>query len=1192
VTLCALVAFIALQGSASFGQMPPAGPMPWPGAANPPPPGVGSPQPPLAPGPVSALPPPLVAGPAVPQEEVVAEVRIVGNRTVSLDKILPKIRTRAGRPYIEEQVAQDVRDLFKMGVFVGVKTLIQHVPTGVIVTFQMAERPLLQEVIIVGNDTFLTSALRKEADLKAGDAADPFAVESGRRKIEDYYKSKGFSKVRVTVMEGNKAGDLRAIFIVDEGPKQKVFWVNFVGNTFVSSARLKKIIDTSPPWFYLFSGEVDRKQIDEDVKKLEAYYRDFGYFYAKVGRELEFNEKQNWLTVTFVIVEGPRYQVQNIVFLGNQKIDTTRLAAKIKLQAGQFFDKNQQNLDLQKIRDEYGGQGYVFSKIEAEERMWDQPGKMDVVYNIVEGARYRVGRINIEIKGDNPHTQIMTVLNRLSFKPGDIVDTREFAASERRLKAAQLYKVEPQKGVEPKIVYSPPNSEVTADAGQRRTTYYRVPGGEAPLPPDERYLDLGIAADSLQGESNLVNARYAAAAYPQPVFPNRTFQTATYANQAAAGQTYAQPPGQPQPPQTYDRIPASNAPNGPWPQPQPQQWQNWAPAASGYGLPYGGQPPQNGNPAAAQTPQWRTTNYRAPGDGYADSDGAMPPSVPQNAQFPQPVYPQPTYQGQTYQPTYPNQVSGPPYLPPPQPQAASNVVPMQAGYQPGDAGPQWQPQQQPPQGYPGQQPPAYYYNPQPAPAQYANPPAGPPTNYYPPNGGAPAAPPSGYAANSGYAGPPSNPGYPQYAAPNPNPNYGPPPGNSAYGNPGPPANAGPPGGQGIYSPSGPAAQPGPQAAAAGDLYNNPIPSVVPSATGDPLVDLPIRISPEETQTGRLMFGVGVNSDAGLVGNITVDEQNFDWRQFPTSWDDIVNGRAFRGAGEKFRLELVPGTQVQRYSVSFTEPYLNDRPVSLGLSGYYYERIYPEWTETRVGGGVTLGYQFTHDLTGSIKFLGQNVDIKNPEYPVPSLEDVVGHNPLFTTSVALQHDTRDSPFLATEGHLFSATFDETVGAFQYPRAMLEWSQFFRIFERADRSGKHVLSLSMKGGYTGPDTPIFERYYDGGFSSIRGFAFRGVTPRDPVYHMGEGGDFTMTATAQYLFPITADDMLKGVMFIDAGTVEPTISDWVDKVRVAPGLGLRISIPAMGPAPIALDFAIPIVQQNGDQQQIFSFFIGYFH
>ena len=163
-------------------------------------------------------------------------IRIEGIVTVSRDKILQKIHTRIGRAYDKPQVLQDVRELFKMGVFVNVEFLTQPAPGGLIVIFRVVERPLFKEVIIVGNDTFQTKALRKEAELKPGDAADPFAVENGRRKIEEYYQKKGYSKVRVTVLEGNKPGDRRVVYFVDEGPRQRIFWVNFVGNHFISSA--------------------------------------------------------------------------------------------------------------------------------------------------------------------------------------------------------------------------------------------------------------------------------------------------------------------------------------------------------------------------------------------------------------------------------------------------------------------------------------------------------------------------------------------------------------------------------------------------------------------------------------------------------------------------------------------------------------------------------------------------------------------------------------------------------------------------------------------------------------------------------------------------------------------------------------------------------------------------------------------
>jgi outer membrane protein insertion porin family len=69
-----------------------------------------------------------------------------------------------------------------------------------------------------------------------------------------------------------------------------------------------------------------------------------------------------------------------------------------------------------------------------------------------------------------------------------------------------------------------------------------------------------------------------------------------------------------------------------------------------------------------------------------------------------------------------------------------------------------------------------------------------------------------------------------------------------------------------------------------------------------------------------------------------------------------------------------------------------------------------------------------------------------------------------------------------------------------------------------------------------------------------------------------------------------MVRGVVFCDTGAVQPTIDNWQDRYRVAPGFGLRITIPAMGPAPIALDFAFPIVSEKGDREQVFSFFIGF--
>lgn len=351
----------------------------------------------------------------------------------------------------------------------------------------------------------------------------------------------------------------------------------------------------------------------------------------------------------------------------------------------------------------------------------------------------------------------------------------------------------------------------------------------------------------------------------------------------------------------------------------------------------------------------------------------------------------------------------------------------------------------------------------------------------------------------------------------------------------------------------------------------------------------IEVILRETQTGRFMFGVGVNSNAGLVGNIVVDERNFDYRRIPGSWDEWTSGNAFRGAGQGFRMEAMPGTQVQRYMVSFTEPYLFNTPISLRLSAFYFDRNYYDWNESRYGGKIEYGYRLTPDLSATLALRAENVDIHDPRVTgVPPLDDAVGNHDLFGARFSLTHDTRDNAFTPSSGYYAQASFEQVFGSFDYPQGEIDLRRYFLLNERADGSGRHTLGASFKVGVSGSQTPIFENYFAGGFSTLRGFDFRGASP--VLGGVIVGGRFQFLGSVEYMFPITADDMIKGVVFCDYGTVERDLTIHEEDFRVALGAGLRINVPAMGPAPIALDFASPIARADTDNIQIFSFFIGF--
>ncbi len=1078
------------------GQYPPAGTLPPPASAPAgPPPGYAAPPGnfvPAASGPIVG--PPIAPQPVIPRvtprpgEMVVVKVLISGVTQINRKKI-PRLKTREGEIYDPQIVEDDVKAMMKSKLFVDVNPKTQSVPGGIIVIFQVFERPTIHSIIFVGNEGVLSSTLLKTSELEVSQGMDPYAIKEARDKIEVYYKEHGWDRPRVTVFEGDKPGDHNVVFLIDEGRAEKIWYTRFIGNTFVSGARLRTQIDTSRPILYIFKGDADRKKVDEDCEKLTAYYRSFGFFQAKVGRYLEEDVKQKWLTVTFVINEGPRYQVRNVMFNGNRKMGEDALAKDLKLHGNQPFNQGAMTRDLGTIRDLYGGQGYVFADIQADPRFLDEPAKLDLIYNIKEGSRYRVGKITVNIQGDGTHTHDRVVLDRLSLRPGDILDTRKLRSDERRLKASQVFATDPTKA--PKITFSPLKG---SEDGEK----------EIAEKPDSRRHGSHNGSDSGSGDSNV----YRGQSPDDDVVDVDLTIDATLAEQPAAQGSAEQPTAQ-----------------GPSAEPQAVNADGWS---TRYIIPRPGarlQTEVNGQPTTDNGQPVAPFNRQSWFHSHAHGSEPI-------------IRCQAPFGGQPVQPAGPDSSAQIPYTP-----QQVNIQPQPA------AGYQSYPAQPAPVAYPSNPP----YNGA-APGQVVYGSNGQPINQQP-NGV--AAPPA-YPPNGAPAAAPVQPTYTWNQPGRYQSNY--------YQVPG--AGVAP----GQVPPGGPI-----------QVFND---GPAPYAVVEPW--LPVDVFANETQTGKLMVGVGVNSDAGLIGNITVDEQNFDITRWPNSWEDFRDGTAFRGAGERFRIEAAPGTEVQRYVISFGEPYLFDTPVSFTTSASYFTRIYNNWNEDRVGGRVGLGYYFTPDLSGSVGLKAENIRISSPTVPTPpALEEVLGHNEAYGFNVGLAHDTRDNAFMPTQGHLWRLGYEQTYGSFEYPQFTVEARQYFKLAERPDGSGRQVLGIGNLTGFAGSDTPIYDRYFGGGFSTLRGFVFRGASPLDEGVQVG--GDFEFFNTIEYNFPITADDVLRMVTFVDFGTVEPSAEIKWDDFRIAPGVGLRISIPMLGPAPIALDFAVPLHHMHGDQEEIFSFFVG---
>jgi outer membrane protein insertion porin family len=369
------------------------------------------------------------------------------------------------------------------------------------------------------------------------------------------------------------------------------------------------------------------------------------------------------------------------------------------------------------------------------------------------------------------------------------------------------------------------------------------------------------------------------------------------------------------------------------------------------------------------------------------------------------------------------------------------------------------------------------------------------------------------------------------------------------------------------------------------------------ATITPQGDMPaVRdalVEVSEADTTSILFGVGVTSNNGVIGSISIENRNFDIFDWPRTTAELFKGRAFKGAGQTMKLQLEPGTELNRARIDFREPYLLDQDIGLGLGAYIFERSRDDYNEQRIGFYASLDKRFREGLLkgwaveGATRF--ERIDISDVDWLAANdIKDVKGDSWLTSLKPSIVHDTTDSSFMPSKGYRFKVSYEQAGalgGDYTFGKLIAEHQHYFTlhkdIFDR-----KHIFQVGASAGQIFGDAPVFEKFYAGGIGSIRGFEFRGISPRDGVYNDAVGGDFMLLTNAEYSFPLMGK-VLRGVMFSDMGTVRDSVglSTW----RSSVGVGARLYIKYFGPIPLAFDLAWPVSKDDQDDTQVFSFSFG---
>ncbi len=357
---------------------------------------------------------------------------------------------------------------------------------------------------------------------------------------------------------------------------------------------------------------------------------------------------------------------------------------------------------------------------------------------------------------------------------------------------------------------------------------------------------------------------------------------------------------------------------------------------------------------------------------------------------------------------------------------------------------------------------------------------------------------------------------------------------------------------------------------------------------------------DEGRTGHIGFGGGVSSDAGVMGLLELDLENFDISDWPKSWKDLWNGNSFVGGGQKLSIQLEPGTELNQGRIYFFEPRLFDTHYSFASDLYLWTRTRDSYDEARFGSRYTFGRQITERLLAKLSLRLEEVKISKLDSGAPAdVLAVKGKSHIQSLTFALDYDHTDSRMTPSKGYRLGGSFETAVGDWHYVKAQGAGTYYQTLYTRAD-GRKHVLALTGRAGAVKPfgssdEVPTFDRFYAGDRNSLRGFAYRGVGPKQGDTFVG--GEFMALGSVEYLFPVWQSDyrgkpyeMIRGVLFLDVGKVAYKLNDiGADKMRASAGFGVRLVIPALGKVPIALDVGFPISKEPGDKTQFFSFSLG---
>lgn len=391
---------------------------------------------------------------------------ISGKRVLPDSRLLDVIQTRSGSKYSADMVNDDLSRLIERGLIDGdARVAVEPGSSGLKVIFEVRPAGVMAGVGFSGNKRFDDDELRENLidisgqtagalNLRSGMAFNDRSLASARAKILEMYNEAGYPDTKVTwrYTKTAREGYQDVIFDIEEGRRVTMDHIQFVGNKEFDAVQLRQVMKTKErgifTWFTK-SGRIDRETVQDDLQEVIRLYRNYGYLRAKITKVEHSatggeNSPQR-LTMRVHIEEGPRYRVRNVSFKGISVYTPEELHPGLSMLDGDIYSLQKVSDDTRMIRDYYGALGYADAEVrpDIDEVGVDSKGVrlVDICYDVNEGDRYKVGRINV---AGNTKTKQHVILRELPLKPGQPLNSVDLETAKKRLENLDYF----EKGID------------------------------------------------------------------------------------------------------------------------------------------------------------------------------------------------------------------------------------------------------------------------------------------------------------------------------------------------------------------------------------------------------------------------------------------------------------------------------------------------------------------------------------------------------------------------------------------------------------------------------------------------------------------------------------------------------------------------------------------------------------------------